>query len=157
MHATWTFRSRFCKISKILCDAGPDLAQLVERLTHRYSEGTSLNPGNLTSATVCGDRTGCMPSAKRSASVAPEMDLGECRSTLHSPLQKANKAEPTLALNPRRDVTRNPKQGCQWPHKRTCVSAKIFKKRFYARLELGKFDRCRSMKKLSESSDFPHA
>ena len=30
------------------------------------------------------------------------------------------KAEPTLALKPRGDVTRNPKQGYQWPQNRTC-------------------------------------
>ena len=64
-----------------------------------------------------------MLAAKRLASVAPEVDLGEC--TLHSPLQKANKAEPTLALNPRGDVTRNPIQGYQWPQKGR-VSAKNF-------------------------------
>ena len=103
---------------------GPCLAQLVERLAHRYSESTSSNSGNLTSAPVCGDRTGCAPATKRSASVAPEVDLGEC--TLHSPPQKGNKAEPTLALNPRGDITRNPKQGYQWPPKRTYVSAKNF-------------------------------
>ena len=40
----------------------------------------------------------------------------------------ANKAEPTLALKPRGDVTRNPKQGYQWPQKRTCVRQKLFKK-----------------------------
>ena len=62
--------------------AGPGLAQLVECLAHK-----SLNPGNLTSATLCGDRTGCAPAAKRLASVAPEVDLGEC--TLHLPPQKA--------------------------------------------------------------------
>ena len=56
--------------------------------------------------------------------VAPEMDLGEC--TLHLPVQKANKAEPTLALKPRGNVTRNPKQGYQWPQKGH-VSAKNFK------------------------------
>ena len=28
--------------------------------------------------------------------------------------KKANKAEPTLALKPRGDVTRNPKQGYKW-------------------------------------------
>ena len=56
-----------------------------------------------------------MLAAKKSASVAPEVDLGE--STLHLPPQKANKAEPTLALNLRGDVTRNPKQGYQWPQK----------------------------------------
>ena len=65
----------------------------VERLAQRYSESTSSNPGNLTSATVCGDRTGCAPASKRSASVAPEVDLREC--TLHSPPQKVNKAELT--------------------------------------------------------------
>ena len=41
------------------------LAQLVELLAHRYSESMSLNPGNLTSATVCGDRTSCVLAAKR--------------------------------------------------------------------------------------------
>ena len=41
--------------------ARPGLAQLVERLTHRYSESTSLNPSNLTSATVHGDRTDDKP------------------------------------------------------------------------------------------------
>ena len=39
-----------------------------------------------TSAHACGEVTGCMPAAKRSASVAPEVNLGEC--TLHSPPQK---------------------------------------------------------------------
>ena len=96
------------------------------KLTVPYSESTSSNPGNLTSATVCGDRTGCAPATKRLAGVAPEVDLREC--TLHSPPQKANKAEPTLALNPRGDVTRNPKQGYQWPQKRMCVRQKLFKK-----------------------------
>ena len=74
------------------------------------------------SATVCGDRTGCALATKRLENVAPEVDLGEC--TLHLPPQKVNKAKPTLALNPRGDITRNPKQGYQWPQKRTCVSAK---------------------------------
>ena len=41
----------------------------------------------------------------------------------------ANKAEPTLALKPRGDVTRNPKQGYQWPQKRTCVRQKLLKKK----------------------------
>ena len=79
---------------------------MVERLTHRNSGSVSANPGNFTSATVCGDRTGCASVAKRLASVAPDVDLREC--TLHSPPQKVNKAEPTQALNPRGDVNRNP-------------------------------------------------
>ena len=40
-----------------------------------------------------------MLAIKRLADVAPEVDLREC--TLHSPLQKTNEAEPTLALKPR--------------------------------------------------------
>ena len=67
------------------CYARPGLAQLVERVTQRYSESTSSNPGNLTSATVCGDITGSKLAAKRLACVAPDMCLREC--TLHSPLQ----------------------------------------------------------------------
>ena len=39
-----------------------------------------------TSAHACGEVTGCVPAAKRSASVAPEVNLGECM--FHSPLQK---------------------------------------------------------------------
>ena len=39
-----------------------------------------------TSAHACGEVTGCVPAAKRSASVAPEVNLGEF--TLHSPPQK---------------------------------------------------------------------
>ena len=67
---------------------------------------------SLTSEHACREVTGCAQAAKRLACVVPEVNLWEC--TLHSPLQKANKAEPTLALNPRGDVTRNPKQGYQW-------------------------------------------
>ena len=37
--------------------------------------------------------------------------------------------QPTLALKPRGDVTRNPKQGYQWPQKRTCVRQKLKKKK----------------------------
>ena len=74
-----------------------------------------------TSAHACGEVTGCALAARRSVCVAPEVDLGEC--TLR------NKAEPTLALKPRGDVTRNPKKGYQWPQKRTCVRPKTFLKK----------------------------
>ena len=59
----------------------------------------------------------------RSTGVAPEVDLGDCTYTFTS-TKKVNKAEPTLALKPRGDITRNPKQGYQWPQNRTHVSAK---------------------------------
>ena len=34
----------------------------------------------------------------------------------------------TLAMKPTEDVTRSPKQGYQWPHKRTCVHQNFFLK-----------------------------
>ena len=43
------------------------------------------------------------------AGVAPKVNLWE--RTSHTPLPSANKAEPNLALKPRGDVTKNPKQG----------------------------------------------
>ena len=58
--------------------------------------------------------------------VAPEVNLRDHIS--HMPLPSANKAEPTLALKPKGDVTKSPKQGHQWPQKWTCVQQKIFKK-----------------------------
>ena len=103
---------------------GPGLAQLLERLTHRYSESTSLNPGNLTSATVCGDRSGWVPAAKRSACGVSEVDLREC--TFASAIQIR---QPTLASIPRGDVTRNLKQGYQWPQIGHTCPPKTLKKR----------------------------
>ena len=61
-----------------------------------------------------------------SKGVAPEVNLREC--VIHTPLHSSNKAEPTLALKPRGDVTRSPKQGYQWSHKWTCVQQKLKKK-----------------------------
>ena len=75
-----------------------------------------------------------MPAAKRSACVAPEVDLRVC--TLHLPPQKSNKAEPTLALKPRGDVTRNPKHGYQWPTKKDMCPPKTFLKKLYISLAL---------------------
>ena len=63
-----------------------------------------------------------MPAAKRLACVAPEVDLGEC--TLHSPLQKVNKAEPTPALK-----SKNPKQLYHWPPKKAMCPPKTFLKK----------------------------
>ena len=59
--------------------------------------------------------------------VAPEVNLGQRISC--TPLQSSNKAEPTVALKPRGDVTRSPKQGYQWPHKWTCVQQNLKKKK----------------------------
>ena len=48
---------------------------------------------------------------------------GTCNIT-HMPPLSSNKAEPTLALKPRGDITRSPKQGYEWPHKKG-MSSKI--------------------------------
>ena len=47
----------------------------------------------------------------------------------HTPPLSSNKAEPTLALKPRGDVTRSPKQGYQWPHKKDSCPPKFFLKK----------------------------
>ena len=51
-----------------------------------------------------------------------------CNVTCMPPLS-LNKAEPTLALKPRGDVTRSPKQGYQWPHKKDSCPPNFKKKK----------------------------
>ena len=58
---------------------------------------------------------------KRSAVVPPEVGRGEC--TLHLPLQKVNKTEPTLAFYPR-----NPNRGTSGPKKDMCQPKTLKKK-----------------------------
>ena len=43
--------------------------------------------------------------------------------------KKTHEKGSTLALKPRADVTGSPKQGYQWPQKKTCVLQKIIKKK----------------------------
>ena len=74
-----------------------------------------------------GRRLAAMLAVYTGRGVAPEVNLRERIS--HMPPQSSNKAEPTLALKPRGDVTRSPKQGYQWPHKWTCVQQKFLKKK----------------------------
>ena len=81
-----------------------------------------------TSAHACGEVTSCAPAAKRSASGSTRGESWGMYITFASTII-VNKAEPTLDLKPRGDVTRNPKQGYQWPQKRTCVRQKLFKKK----------------------------
>ena len=69
-----------------------------------------------------GTRPAAMLTIKRSAGVAPEV-------ILKNPLcagKEVCKWESTLALKPRVDVTRSPKQGCQWPHKKDLCPTKDF-------------------------------
>ena len=60
------------------------------------------------------------------AGVAPEVNLNEC--VIHMPPQ-ARIRLPTLALKPRGDITRSPKQGYQWPHKKDSCPPKFFFKK----------------------------
>ena len=55
-----------------------------------------------------------MLSSIQSAGVAPEVNLGN---PLHTG-DKAHSAGCTLPLKPWADITRSPKQRCQWPHEK---------------------------------------
>ena len=76
---------------------------------------------------IWGKQPAAMLAIYTSRGVAPEVNLRECISRM--PSQSSNKAEPTLALKPREDITRSLKQGYQWPQKWTCVQQKILKKK----------------------------
>ena len=71
-----------------------------------------------TSAHACEEVTGCMLATKRSACVAPEMDLGEC--TLHLPPHKAQGFE-TQRRHHQKSKTGVPVAS----KKRTCVRQKL--------------------------------
>ena len=64
--------------------------------------------------------TAAMLVAKRLAGVTPEVNLREC--VICMPLPTL----PTLALEPKGDVTRSPKQGYQWPHEKEVYSPIYF-------------------------------
>ena len=79
----------------------------------RHDIDPGLKPHNACLQVHGGEGLGCH--AKSSAGVTKEVNLKE--SVIHTPLPSANKAA-TLALKPRGDVTRSPKQGYQWPDKK---------------------------------------
>ena len=74
-----------------------------------------------------GKRLAAMLAIYTGRGVEPEVNYRE--HILHMPAQSLNKAEPTLALKPRGDVTRSLKQGYQWPQKWTYVKQKNLKKK----------------------------
>ena len=85
-----------------------------------------------TSADKCGEVTGC-DASHQEVSRWNTWD-GSQGMYITFASTKVNKAEPTLALKPRGDITRNPKQGYHWPQNRTCVCVRqtyCFKKRDY--------------------------
>ena len=69
----------------------------------------------ITETRMWGKRPAAMLAIYTGRGVAPEVNLRECISRM--PPQSSNKAEDTLALKPRGDITRSPKQGYQWPQK----------------------------------------
>ena len=77
-----------------------------------------------------GKRPAAMLAIYTSRGVKSEVNLRERISCM--PLQRSNKAEPTLALKPRGHVTRSLKQGYQWPQKWTCVQQKLKKTRMHS-------------------------
>ena len=93
----------------------------------RQTGGRQFKSWHPTSAETCmwGRRLAAMLTVY--TGVAPEVNLRE--RILRTPTPSANKEELTLALKPRGDITRSPKQGYQWPHKRTCVQQKLKKKK----------------------------
>ena len=62
---------------------------------------------------------------------------GESQEMYITHLPSANKAKPTLALKPRGDIIRSPKQGYQWPHKWTCVQQFFFQKKEFFDVQSG--------------------
>ena len=94
---------------------------LLSKYTNQSTEtgGSNLGiPPLLKHACVEGDWLLCWHCTP--AMVSHQMLIsGTCISRMPSP--SVNKAEPTLALKPRGDITRSPKQGYQWAHKWTCV------------------------------------
>ena len=62
-----------------------------------------------------------MLTCTQSAGVAPEVNL---RNSVQA--RKCASEKSTLALKPRTDITRSPKQGYQWPMKRTYMYIYIY-------------------------------
>ena len=70
---------------------------------------------------VCGSKSSAvMLAIKRSAGVAPEVNL---RISLHAG-KEASKQGIHPGLKIRVDITRNPRQEYQWPHKKGLMSSK---------------------------------
>ena len=63
------------------------------------------------------------------AMLATKKSAGESRGTWHVCLHQVWIRLPTLALKPRGDITRTPKQGYQWPHKKDLCHPKIKKRK----------------------------
>ena len=79
---------------------------------------------------ACGEQwPAAMLAINRSTGVTPEVNVRENTSYIH--LYQIWLRLLTLDLKPRGDITRSPKQGYQWSHKRTGVHQKLFEKTYY--------------------------
>ena len=84
-----------------------------------------------------------MLAAKRPVGVTPEVDRGMYITFPSAKKTTTNKAKPTLALTPRGDVTRNPKQGVPVAQKRDVCPPKLFlnkKSRIYGTSDLSEIN-----------------
>ena len=82
-----------------------------------------------TFANECGEVTGCNASHQEVGMYSTRCILGNVHYIcVH---KKLNKVQPTLALKPRGEITRNLKQGYQWPPERTYVRHKFKKKKVH--------------------------
>ena len=90
----------------------------------RTVTGSNPEPYQSLSTQVHGlKRLGCHAGLIQLAGVTPEVNLSNSMQARECISEKS-----TLALKPRSDITRSPKQGYQWPHKRTYVLQKLKKK-----------------------------
>ena len=114
----WRYRSQGCTPCVFLMYVGWGGGGGVKRLQRqagRWARGRRFKSWQPTSAETClwGRRLAAMLALYTSKGVAPKVNLKECIS--HTSPPSANKAEPTLVLKPREDVTRIPKHWYQWP------------------------------------------
>ena len=94
-----------CYVGGLLIKSG-----ILPLLKHVYGEATSCHAG-------CQEVGRCCT-------------RGESREHIsHMPPSKVKIRLPTLVLKPRENITRSPKQGYQWPHKKDLCPPNIFFKK----------------------------
>ena len=90
-------------------------------------EVSQLNPASYLCWNIhVGKQLAAMQATKRSTGVIPEANLSKCISHIPPP---SRIRLPTLALKPRGNVTRSPKQVYQRPHKKDLCPPKFFVKK----------------------------
>ena len=100
--------------------------QAVQETHWRFEPRTSTNACWHVWRNVDQKGSAAMLTSIHSAGVAPEVNL---RNPLSAGEVAHKWGNPALALKPRADITRSPKQGYQWPTKRTYVLQKFILKK----------------------------